>query len=80
MAADSMYEEYRKLYRSIRCGELPAQAETDETRTEGTRHSSVALICCQHWACELSDDKITSLPDPENTRATSSFQEKKKKS
>lgn len=37
--------------------ELPAQAETDEAKIEGTRHSSAALFCCQHWSCELSDDK-----------------------
>lgn len=58
-------------------GELPAQAETDEARIEGTRHSSAALFCCQHWSYELSDDKITRLPELENTCATSSFQKKK---
>lgn len=55
-------------------GGLSAQAETDEARIEGARHTSAA----KHWPCDLSDDKVTNFPELEKTFYIF-FSEKKKK-
>lgn len=57
-------------------GEVAAQAETDEARRQGTRHSSAAQLCCQPGLHQFFDDRITSPPELRD-RCVTSFLEKK---